>query len=54
MNLTNNHEYFGNLDLQTNYKSHNYDTNKLTNFLVNDFDYYSNTNKFNTGINYFG
>ena len=30
---------FGNLDLQSNYKVHNYDTNKFTNFLVNDFDW---------------
>ena len=28
---------FGNLDLQSNLKFHNYDTNKLENFLVNDF-----------------
>ena len=27
----------GNLDLQSNYKVNKYDTNKLTNFLVNDF-----------------
>ena len=33
---------FGSLELQTNYKVHNYDTNKLTNFLVNDFYYNSN------------
>ena len=32
----------GNLDLQTNYKVHKYDTNKLTNFLVNDFNWSSN------------
>ena len=30
---------FGNLDLQTNYKIRNYDTNKFTNFLVNDFNW---------------
>ena len=30
---------FGNLDLQSNYKVHNYDTNKFTNFLINDFDW---------------
>ena len=30
---------FGNLDLQTNYKVRNYDTNKFTNFLVNDFNW---------------
>ena len=29
----------GNLDLQTNLKVHNYDTNKLTNFLVNDLNW---------------
>ncbi len=29
-------EKFGNLDLQTNFKVHNYDTNRNTNFLVND------------------
>ena len=33
---------FGNLDLQSNYKAHNYDTNKLTNFLVNDLNWESN------------
>ena len=33
---------FGNLDLQSNYKAHNYDTNKLTNFLVNDLNWNSN------------
>ena len=44
-------ENIGNLDLQTNYKSHEYDTSKLTNFLVNDLNYYSNTNTFNNVIN---
>ena len=47
-------ENLGSLDIQTNYKVHNYDTNKLTNFLVNDFDYVSNdkilNNIFNTKI----
>ncbi|MDC0619356.1 hypothetical protein OAO89_03470 [Pelagibacteraceae bacterium] len=37
-NLFSNNE-FGNLDLQTNYKIRNYDTNKFTNFLVNDFNW---------------
>ena len=32
-----NSEKFGNLELQTNLKIRNYDTNKLENFLVNDF-----------------
>ena len=35
-------EKYGNLDLQTNLKVHKYDTNKLTNFLVNDFEWESN------------
>ena len=33
-----NSEKFGLLDLQTNYKAHKCDTNKFTNFLVNDFN----------------
>ena len=36
-NLFNNN--FGFLDLQTNYKVRKYDTNKFTNFLINDFKY---------------
>lgn len=46
-------EKLGSLELQTNYKVHNYDTNKLTNFLVNDFNYESNDffkNVFNTKL----
>jgi len=35
-------EKFGNLDLQTNLKFHNYDTNKLTNFFINDLEWESN------------
>mgnify|MGYP001996295520 CR=1 FL=1 len=35
-------EKFGNLDLQTNLKVHNYDTNKLTSFFVNDLNWESN------------
>ena len=34
-------ESLGNLDLQSNLKVHNYDTNKLTNFLVNDLNWNS-------------
>ena len=34
-------EKIGNLDLQTNLKVHNYDTNKLTNFIVNDLNWSS-------------
>ena len=43
-------EKLGNLELQTNFKTHNYDTNKLTNFLVNDFNYRSNDNLLNSFI----
>ena len=46
-----NHEKLGSLDLQTNFKAHNYDTNKFTNFLVNDFDWNSKELFFETGIN---
>ena len=34
-------ENFGSLEFQSNYRAHNYDTNKLTNFLINDFNYVS-------------
>ena len=40
----------GNLDLQTNLKIHNYDTNKNTNFLVNDFNWNYKELNFNSGI----
>ena len=30
---------FGTLDFQTNFKAHNFDTNKHTKFLINDFDW---------------
>ena len=30
---------FGNMDFQSNYQVRKYDTNKFTNFLVNDFDW---------------
>ena len=47
-------ENLGSLNVQTNYKVHNYDTNKLTNFLVNDFNFETNNkilnNIFNTKI----
>ena len=32
---------FGKLDIQSNFKSHNYDTNKKTNFLINDLNWSS-------------
>ena len=42
-------KFIGNIDLQTNYKVHNYDTNRFTNFLVNDFNWESNEINFGTG-----
>ena len=41
---------FGNLDLQTNFKVHNYDTNKLTSFLINDFDWNFKDFNFKSGL----
>ena len=49
-NLLNN-EKIGILDLSSNYKVHNYDTNKLTNFLVNNFNWNSRNISFNNGLN---
>ena len=49
-NLFNN-ERLGILDLHSNYKVHNYDTNKLTNFLVNDFNWTSRNISFESGLN---
>ena len=43
-------EKLGNLDLQTNLKVHSYDTNKFTNFLVNDLDWESNDKILNSKI----
>ncbi len=40
----------GNLDLQSNLKVHNYDTNKTTKFLVNDFDWDIKNINFDSGI----
>ena len=40
----------GNLDLQSNYKVHNYDTNKFTNFLVNDLNWSFRDINFSNGI----
>ena len=40
----------GNLDLQSNFKIHNYDTNKTEKFLVNDFDWNYKTINHNNGI----
>ena len=52
-NLLNN-EKLGNLDLTSNFKIHNYDTNKSTNFFVNDFDWTSKDlfNKFGFETNF--
>ncbi len=47
-NLFNND--FGNLDLQTNLKVYNYDTNKTTKFFVNDFIWSSKEILFDSGI----
>ena len=49
-NLFNN-DKFGSIDLQTNLKTHNYDTNKLTNFFVNDLNWRYKDINFNNGIN---
>ncbi len=46
-----NDELYGNLDLQTNLKVHNYDTNKLTTFLTNDFNWSSRQIFLDNGIN---
>ena len=49
-NLLNN-DKFGNLDLQTNISTHLYDTNKLKNFIVNDFDWTSKDIFLESGLN---
>ena len=49
-NLFNN-EKIGILDLSSNYKVHNYDTNKLTNFLVNNLHWASRSISFDNGLN---
>ena len=49
-NLFNN-DKFGNLDLQTNISTYLYDTNKLKNFVVNNFDWSSKDIYLNSGIN---
>ena len=40
----------GNLDLQTSLKTHNYDTNKLTNFFVNDLYWNYNEINYDSGL----
>ncbi len=49
-NLLNN-DKVGNLDLQTNISTHLYDTNKLQNFIVNDFDWRSKDIFLESGLN---
>ena len=46
-----NDEKMGSLELQTNLKIRKYDTNKLENFLVNDFNWVSSDFTLNSGIN---
>ncbi len=46
-----NDEKYGNLDLQTNISTHLYDTNKLENFIVNNFDWTSKDIFFDGGLN---
>ncbi len=41
---------FGNLDLLTNYKMHNYDTNKSSSFLINNFNWQFKDTNFDSGI----
>ena len=41
----------GILDLQTNLKISNYDTNKFSSFLINDFDWNSKELNLNNGLN---
>ena len=43
-------EKLGTLDLVTNLKIHNYDTNKLTSFLINDFDWNFKEFNFKSGL----
>ena len=47
-NLISNNK-IGNLDLQTNFKTHNYDTNRLTNFFINDLYWNYNEIDFKSG-----
>ena len=41
---------FGNFNLHTNFKVHNYDTNKLTKFLINDVNWNSKNKYFQSGL----
>ena len=44
-------EDVGSAELLTNYKVHNYDTNKFTNFLINDLNFESNNKVFKNFLN---
>ena len=46
-----NSQKFGSINLQSNYKVRNYDTNKLSNFFINDLDWVSKNLFFNSGVN---
>ena len=48
-NLVSNNK-IGNLDLQSNFKTHNYDTNRLTNFFINDLYWNYNEIDFKSGF----
>jgi len=48
-NLINN-DIIGNLNLQTNFKIHNYNTNEYTNFFVNDFEWNYKDIYYNSGL----
>jgi LPS-assembly protein len=45
-----NSEKIGSVDLQSNLKFHNYDTNKASSFFVNDFNWTSKDINFNSGL----
>ncbi len=46
-----NNEKIGSLELQSNFKVRNYETNKLESFFINDFNWESKDFKFKSGIN---
>ena len=41
---------YGNMDLKSNFKVHNYDTNKATKFLINDFYWDIKNINFSSGL----
>ena len=44
-------DIFGNLDFQSNFKVNNYNTNKTSKTLINDFNWVSKDINFNNGLN---